>query len=78
MIIEKCIICERTMPKTNMPRKSRSKAEITRYFRQTDAITCSKRCSKIYQRIYHRIVFYYIKGSHGKYPRYEEIHEVKK
>ncbi len=55
MIIEKCIICEREMKKTNTPRKARSSSAVTRYFRHSGAITCSKTCSKIYYRIYHRI-----------------------
>jgi hypothetical protein len=55
MIIEKCIICCKDTPQTDKIRKARSSAEVTRYFRQSKAITCSHKCSEIYKRIYHRI-----------------------
>ena len=55
MKIEKCIVCLREFPQTKEVRKARSLAEVTRYFRQSNAITCSHDCSEIYRRIYHRI-----------------------
>jgi len=59
MIRERCIICDKEFIKIDKPRKSRSSAEVTRYFRQSNAITCSKNCSKRYRLIYHRIMSKY-------------------